>query len=495
MAGGVDGGQRGGRRANARHARRDPGARAPQRRGCGRLAGAARTARGPRCGRRRGHATDRAQTVAAAAAHRPRGPPTPRRRRATAPAGARRRPAAAADATLVDSPSDERRRGAGRGATAGRREPSAGPRRRVPGAGRAGVLRHRRAGGQVRRGAGAGPGAERHRGVRRARPRGPARRGRHGNGRAPGRPGRRPGAAGRDRRAQPIRGAAAGLGHGAAAHPRPVRVGRRRRDHRAGCATVSSGVLPVRSALARRAAPARPWLVGELAVVALLVFAYDRVRAHAAPRRDVALSHGWAVLHAEQHLHLDWEHAANTWLGGHSTLREAAAWWYQLAHFTVSLSVLAWCWLAAPAVYRLARNTLVLTNVVGLIVFAVCPVAPPRLLPGAGFTDSNAVALGTGQVAHPPPDQYAAMPSLHLAWATWVALTVWAVTGNLGRLRGLRAAGIAVPVLTLVASGAAEAITARSNDAPAQQEREHATRRDQRQPHGGQPIGDDRADR
>jgi hypothetical protein len=261
----------------------------------------------------------------------------------------------------------------------------------------------------------------------------------------------------------------------------------------------------------------RPRLLGELVVVALLVFAYDRVRAHAAPRRDVALSHGEAVLHAEQHLHLDWEHAANTWLSGHSTLREVAAWWYQLAHFTISLSVLAWCWLAAPAVYRLARNTLVLTNVVGLIVFAVCPVAPPRLLPGAGFTDSNAVALGTGQVAHPPPDQYAAMPSLHLAWATWVALTVWAVTGNLGRLRGLRAAGIAVPVLTgtavvatanhyvldlvagvvlaLVARGVAEAITTRSNDAPAQQEREHATRRDQRQPHGGQPIGNDRADR
>jgi hypothetical protein len=278
---------------------------------------------------------------------------------------------------------------------------------------------------------------------------------------------------------------------------------------------VSSGAVAVRSAWARRAAPARPRLVGELAVVALLVFAYDRVRARAAPRRDVALAHGEAVLHAEQRLHLDWEHTANAWLGAHATLREAAAWWYQLAHLTLSLTVLAWCWLAAPAVYRLARNTLVLTNVVGLIVFAVCPVAPPRLLPGAGFTDSNAVALGTGPVAHPPPDQYAAMPSLHLAWATWVALTVWAISAHTRRWRGLRPIGVLHPLITaavVVASanhyvldlvaGVALALAARgvaelttSDDAAAQQEREHAARGNQRQPDGDQSVADHRTDR
>jgi hypothetical protein len=280
---------------------------------------------------------------------------------------------------------------------------------------------------------------------------------------------------------------------------------------------MSSEVLAGRSTLTRRAAPARPRLLGELVVVALLVFAYDRVRRHAAPRRDEALAHGQAVLHAEQRLHLDWEHAANAWLNQHLTLREVASWWYQLAHLTLSMSVLAWCWLAAPAVYRVARNTLVLTNVAGLIVFAVCPVAPPRLLPGAGFSDSIAVALGTGQAAHPPPDQYAAMPSLHLAWATWVVVTVWAITGHTGRLRRLRGPAVLHPVFTgaavvatanhyvldlvagvalaLLARGLAGLITTHSDDASAQQEREHATRGDQRQPHRDQTVGDHRADR
>jgi hypothetical protein len=256
-------------------------------------------------------------------------------------------------------------------------------------------------------------------------------------------------------------------------------------------------------------------LAGELVVVALLVFAYDRVRRHAAPRRDVALAHGRAVLHAEQRLHLDWEHTANAWLSHHLTLREAASWWYQLAHLTLSMTVLTWCWLAAPTVYRVARNTLVLTNVAGLLVFAVCPVAPPRLLPGAGFSDSIAVALGAGQAAHPPPDQYAAMPSLHLAWATWVAMTVWAVTAHTGRWRRLRPVGVLHPVLTGTAvvatanhyvldvlAGVALAVVARavagavtSDDPAAQQEREHATRGHQGYPHGDQPIRDHRTHR
>jgi hypothetical protein len=47
---------------------------------------------------------------------------------------------------------------------------------------------------------------------------------------------------------------------------------------------------------------------------------------------------------------------------------------------------------------------------------------PPRLLPGQHFIDTvEAAGLGSAPVGPVPSDQYAAMPSLHLAWATWVA--------------------------------------------------------------------------
>jgi membrane-associated phospholipid phosphatase len=86
----------------------------------------------------------------------------------------------------------------------------------------------------------------------------------------------------------------------------------------------------------------------------------------------------------------------------------------------------------------------VLTNVVGLAVFAVYPAAPPRLLPGAGFVDS--VADAGFSASHGPiaADQYGALPSLHLAWAMWVAVAGFAIT----RRTAPRVLFAAYPVLT-----------------------------------------------
>jgi membrane-associated phospholipid phosphatase len=114
--------------------------------------------------------------------------------------------------------------------------------------------------------------------------------------------------------------------------------------------------------------------------------------------------------------------AGNRWLVGHHTLLLITSWWYQLAHLTVTLVVLGLCYLRRPDAYRGARNALVVTNVVGLVVFYLYPVMPPRLLPGGGYVDTVAAAgFGSSHTGPVPADQYAAMPSLHLAWAVWTA--------------------------------------------------------------------------
>jgi len=219
----------------------------------------------------------------------------------------------------------------------------------------------------------------------------------------------------------------------------------------------------------------RPFLLGELVVVLVLVKVYDQVRSLEGTRAGPALRHARDVLGLERRLHLDLELGGTHWLASHPALSTVAAWWYQLAHLTVTLGVLAWCWLRRPDAYRRLRNALVLTNVVGLLVFVLCPVMPPRLLPGGGYAD--AVAAAGFDTAHGPvaADQYAAMPSLHLAWATWaavVAATVLAgrpgrwlcylypvitavvvvLTGNHYTLDVL--AGVAVAVLALLAARA-----------------------------------------
>ncbi|MBK5305808.1 MAG: phosphatase PAP2 family protein [Frankiaceae bacterium] len=178
-------------------------------------------------------------------------------------------------------------------------------------------------------------------------------------------------------------------------------------------------LLYVRSIAARR----RPHLLGELLIVFVLLRVYDMARARAEVRQGAALQHGQAILDLERWMRIDMELATNLWVTAHQALSLTASYFYQFAHVTVTLTVLGWCWLRRPEIYRAARNALVITNIFGLTVFLLLPVAPPRLLPGEGFVD--AVALAGFGATHGGPvaaDQYGALPSLHLAWAVWATV-------------------------------------------------------------------------
>jgi hypothetical protein len=191
----------------------------------------------------------------------------------------------------------------------------------------------------------------------------------------------------------------------------------------------------------------RPALLGEVVVVILLVRVYDWIRRVAATRRAAAEQHALDVFGLERTLHLDVEHPANDWLAAHRHVELLAAGWYQFAHIPVTIGLLAWCWWRRPARYRPARNALILINLVGLAVFLAYPVMPPRLLPHGGFVDSMAVTgLGTAPAGPVSADEFAAMPSLHLAWATWVAVVL--ATLLTGRVRRLLAIGY--PLTTAV---------------------------------------------
>ena len=167
----------------------------------------------------------------------------------------------------------------------------------------------------------------------------------------------------------------------------------------------------------------RPNLIGELLVVLTLVKVYDAVRSLAAARESEALEHGRNVLSVETFLHIDIERTLNQALAGSRALTELTAGWYQFAHLTATLSVLACCYRWRPEIYRRARSALVVVNLVGLAVFWLYPCAPPRLLPGSGFVDAGVVAgYASGPVGPVSADMFAAMPSLHVAWAIWTVI-------------------------------------------------------------------------
>ncbi len=174
--------------------------------------------------------------------------------------------------------------------------------------------------------------------------------------------------------------------------------------------------------LAPGRSPVRPWLAGEIAIMLILIRVYDYVRSLAATRRSAAEHNGQQILRLEQYLHLDLEQGTNHWLAAHHVVQALAAGWYQFAHLSFALGAFLWCYAFRPRCYRALRNALIMINMVGLVVFAVTPVMPPRLLPFMHYVDSVAAAgFGTSPEGPVPADQYGAMPSLHIAWALWVA--------------------------------------------------------------------------
>jgi hypothetical protein len=175
------------------------------------------------------------------------------------------------------------------------------------------------------------------------------------------------------------------------------------------------------------AAPARSrWWV-ELLAIAWLLFLYDAVTNLAPLRLSIALGNARGILHVERLLHIDPELTLDRWLAAHHTLGLVLSDYYDNAHFIVTLGILVWLWWKRADLYRPLRNTLVLVNVIGFVVFWLFPVAPPRMLDG--FTDvvASTGAFGswhTGALAS-QANQLAAMPSLHMAWAGWCTLVLW----------------------------------------------------------------------
>ncbi len=200
---------------------------------------------------------------------------------------------------------------------------------------------------------------------------------------------------------------------------------------------------------AHPAARARsPWWV-EALTIAWLCWVYDAITNLAPLRVRVALAHGSAIMRLEQTLGVDPEHALDRWLAGHHTLGLAVSDYYDNAHFVVTLGLLGFVWWRRADVYRPLRNTLVLANVIGFAVFWLFPVAPPRLLPGFIDVVAASHAIGswhTGALAS-AANQFAAMPSLHIAWAAWCTIVVWQITVR----RWLRTLAVIYPCVTAFA--------------------------------------------
>ncbi|MEA2842606.1 MAG: hypothetical protein QOJ69_277 [Actinomycetota bacterium] len=125
---------------------------------------------------------------------------------------------------------------------------------------------------------------------------------------------------------------------------------------------------------------------------------------------------------------------------------------YGTFHFFVTIFALVLLFRRFPERYRRWRNTLAATTAVALVGFAFYPLMPPRLMPASfGFVDTLRVfgspwSFDSGTMSR-ISNQYAAMPSLHFAWALWCTC----VLVPSFRSRGAKAVIVIYPAFTLFA--------------------------------------------
>jgi hypothetical protein len=192
--------------------------------------------------------------------------------------------------------------------------------------------------------------------------------------------------------------------------------------------------------------------------VAFLLVGYDRVAALAGGRSGPAIAHGRYLLAVERRLHLAVEQRLDQALAGHQGLGRIFSIYYDFAHGLVTFGLLAVLYVGGRAAYRPARRVLVTLNVAALAVFSAFPVAPPRLLPGGGFTDvvARSGTWGAWEASNSKVAQhanlYAAFPSLHVAQAGWVLLVVVAATRR-PVLRALAVLHLVVTIVVVVSTG------------------------------------------
>ena len=209
------------------------------------------------------------------------------------------------------------------------------------------------------------------------------------------------------------------------------------------------------TAAARRAGLAWPQLpaAAELATIGAGYEAYSLIRLAIRAGHQVAFTHAAQLWHAERRLHLTVEPYLNHLAAAHVPLAEAASYYYGLLHFLVTPPVLAWLYLRRPAAFPRLRSRLVLATAAANVVFWAWPAAPPRFSV-LGMTDILVTHDILG-AAHPRGatglvNLYAAMPSLHVAWAAWCAAAV--VTTTRGRWRHLAWLYPAATTLVVLAS-------------------------------------------
>ena len=188
-----------------------------------------------------------------------------------------------------------------------------------------------------------------------------------------------------------------------------------------------------------------------LATIAGLVYFGVRGLTQGAPAE--AVTRGLRILEFEARLGLDLERGAQALILESDTWTTLANWVYIWGHWPVIITALLVLHRYRRSEYLRLRNGLFISGLIGMMIFALFPTAPPRLM-GLGFVDTLDELSTSYRVLQPPAlvNKYAALPSLHVGWNLLVAISVYrASSRRIARL--LAIASVTAMVLAVVFTG------------------------------------------
>lgn len=190
--------------------------------------------------------------------------------------------------------------------------------------------------------------------------------------------------------------------------------------------------------------------VFEIALVAIAFLLYFIVRGLVVDRESEALSNAQNIIDLERALGIFWEPRIQEWVLQYDLLVRFFNFVYFWLDFPLIVAVGLWMYFARRHEYTVARDALLLSGAISLVIYNLFPVMPPRLLPGDIFigtieeySDLSYQAQSMRAFVNP----YAAVPSLHYGWAVIIG---GAMVVTL-RHPLLRAFGFALPWLQLAA--------------------------------------------
>jgi hypothetical protein len=174
-------------------------------------------------------------------------------------------------------------------------------------------------------------------------------------------------------------------------------------------------------------------------------FLYFTVRGIVDAREAVAYENAATIVQLQNRLGIFYEPTLQAWILSSDILVQLLNWIYIWGHWPVVITTLVWLVVRRPKTYSIYRNAFLISGVVGMLIFALYPVAPPRLMPDVDVVDTVTEQSRSYRVLQPPAltNPYAAMPSLHFGWNLLMGIALV----HEARLRPIRLFGYVIPVM------------------------------------------------